>query len=87
MIYLLNADVLINAERDYYPRRRVPEFWESSALAAPGERTVVTMEKRSRKKGLNRRIPQVCDVVGVNCIDTFQFIRDLDFRTDWRGNS
>ena len=28
MIYLLDADVLINAERDYYPRKRVPEFWE-----------------------------------------------------------
>lgn len=168
MIYLLDADVLINAERDYYPRTRVPEFWEwllhhaergtiktlrrissglkqqpakdrpedplsewirahegsllieppdramvlrvwtqgyqqgASALDLPSvdddafliaaaltdraERTVVTMEKRSTKKGLNRRIPQVCDVVGVTCIDTFQFIRKLDFRTDWRVN-
>ena len=167
MIYLLDADVLINAERDYYPRKRVPEFWEwllhhaesgtvktlkrissglkqtpspgrpedplsewiraheasltigppsqvavlrvwtdgyqqgssalhlpsvdddafliAAALTAPGERTVVTMEKRSNKTGLNRRIPQVCDIVGVNCIDTFRFIRELDFRTDWRA--
>lgn len=167
MIYLLDADVLINAERDYYPRERVPEFWNwllhhaergairtlrritsrlkqqptkdrpedplsewirahegsllieppdrsavlqvwtrgyqqgasaldlpnvdddaflvAAALTDPAERIVVTMEKRSTKKGLNRRIPQVCDAVGVRCIDTFQFIRALDFRTDWGG--
>lgn len=166
MIYLLDADVLINAERDYYPRERVPEFWDwllhhaergairtlrritsklkqqptkdrpedplsewirshegsllieppdratvlrvwtrgyqqgasvldlpsvdddafliAAALIDPPERTVVTMEKRSKKKGLNRRIPQVCGIVGVKCIDTFEFIRELDFRTGWR---
>jgi len=166
VIYLLDADVLINAERDYYPRERVPEFWDwllhqaergairtlrritsklkqqptkdrpedplsewirahegswvieppdrtavlrvwtrgyqqgasaldlpnvdddaflvAAALTDPAERIVVTMEKRSTKKGLNRRIPQVCGIVGVKCIDTFEFIRELDFRTGWR---
>lgn len=28
MIYLLDANVLIDANRDYYPIDRVPEFWE-----------------------------------------------------------
>lgn len=27
MIYLLDANVLIDANRDYYPIERVPEFW------------------------------------------------------------
>ncbi len=28
MIYLLDANVLIDANRDYYPIDRVPEFWD-----------------------------------------------------------
>lgn len=28
MTYLLDANVLIDANRDYYPIERVPEFWE-----------------------------------------------------------
>jgi hypothetical protein len=28
MLYILDANVLIDANRDYYPRDRVPEFWE-----------------------------------------------------------
>ena len=28
MIYLLDANVLIDANRDYYPIERVPEFWD-----------------------------------------------------------
>ena len=28
MIYLLDANVLIDANRDYYPISRVPEFWD-----------------------------------------------------------
>ena len=27
MLYLLDANVLIDANRDYYPIQRVPEFW------------------------------------------------------------
>jgi len=27
LLYLLDANVLIDANRDYYPRERVPEFW------------------------------------------------------------
>ena len=28
MLYLLDANVLIDANRDYYPIERVPEFWD-----------------------------------------------------------
>jgi len=28
VLYLLDACVLIDANRDYYPIARVPEFWE-----------------------------------------------------------
>lgn len=28
MLYLLDANVLIDANRDYYPVERIPEFWE-----------------------------------------------------------
>lgn len=28
MLHLLDANVLIDANRDYYPMDRVPEFWE-----------------------------------------------------------
>lgn len=28
MLYLLDANVLIDANRDYYPLGRVDEFWE-----------------------------------------------------------
>ena len=28
MLYLLDANTLIDAKRDYYPISRVPEFWE-----------------------------------------------------------
>lgn len=28
MVYLLDANVVINAGRDYYPPDRVPEFWD-----------------------------------------------------------
>jgi len=27
MLYLLDANTLIDAKRDYYPIDRVPEFW------------------------------------------------------------
>ena len=39
MINILDANVLIDADRDYYPIERVPEFWEW--LAALGEQGLV----------------------------------------------
>jgi hypothetical protein len=44
VLYLLDANVLIDANRDYYPLQRVPEFWEwlahhgeAGSLAVPLE--------------------------------------------------
>ena len=163
MIDLLDANVLIDASRDYYPMDRVPEFWDW--LAAMGERGLVKIPsdvydkvtqandalstwlknhreallldelvdedlltrvvdegyasdlndveieqlnedpflvayalvdvqqrrvvstERSRPSATraNRKIPDVCNGFGVTCYDTFRFIRELDFRTDWRA--
>ncbi len=162
MIDLLDANVLIDANRDYYPIERVPEFWEwlvamgerglvkipqevydkvtqandslarwlkanrdalllveavdefliarvlvegyapdlddveieklnedpfliAYALVDPRSRRVVSTE-RSRPSAIraNRKVPDVCNGLGILCHDTFRLIRELDFRTDWR---
>ncbi len=33
----------------------------------------------------NVLIPDVCSDLNVPCIDTFQLLRRLDFRTDWKN--
>ena len=166
MLFLLDANVLIDANRDYYPLKRVPEFWEwlvyvatrgqvkvpieifeevaeglvrkdklakwakqkkvrdailldeevdgalvarvtdagyardltddevenvgrdpfliAHALISPRDRYVVTTEvsKPSRKRA-NRHIPDVCSQFGITSINTFELVRQLDFRTRW----
>lgn len=160
MVYLLDANVLIIANRQYYPIDRVPAFWDwllgqgttgkvkiveevfdefvggndalaewakqqavrdallfpesvdvsllrrvmndgyahdltddeveqlgrdpfliAHALRNPRDRVVVTLEvsKPSRKRA-NRHVPDVCRVVGVQCVDTFEMTSALDFR-------
>lgn len=165
MLYLLDANVLIDANRDYYPIARVPEFWEwlehngvedlvkipveiyeeintgsddlgkwakqdkvreallldeeadvllvsrvidqgyasdltdedvekigrdpfliAYALTMPSDRCVVTTERsKPRRKRANRHIPNVCADLGLRCLDTFGFVRELDFKTDWKS--
>ena len=54
------------------------------ALKNPEERIVVTAEKHSTKlKRHKRRIPNVCDDLGIMHCDQWKLGRDLDFRTDW----
>ena len=163
MLYLLDANVLIDANRDYYPISRVPEFWDwlvdralklqtkiplemyeeilkgsedhltrwvkdnraallleedvdvglvarvmdfgyapdlndeevqrvgrdpfliAYALRDPAQRLVVTTEvSKPTKKRANRRIPDVCWDLGVRCRNPFDFIKALDFTTNWR---
>lgn len=158
MLYLLDANVLITADREYYPMDRIPQFWDwileqagagkiklpyeifgevvdgktddllkwlktnrrtieldeevdvgllqdvldrgyapnlndvqlekvakdpfliTYARMAP-DRCVITLEKPSPKKqGANRKIPDVCNVFGISCYDTFHLIRKLDFK-------
>jgi len=46
---------------------------------------VVTAETAAPKKlRSNRKMPDVCKAVGVECCDTFRFIRQLDFNTSWK---
>ena len=165
MLYLLDANVLIDANRDYYPITRVPEFWDwlvhhgaqgdvkiplevyeeikdgaddlglwgredrvevalllqeaanaqlvsqvidqgyaadltddevdtigrdpfliAYAQAGIGDRCVVTTEvsKPSRQRA-NRHLPDVCNQLGIPCVNTFTFVQTLDFKTDWRS--
>ncbi len=166
MLFLLDANVLIDANRDYYPIDRVPEFWDwllaqagqgkalmpvetyeevvlprssnpglleqwlienrnqivfdesvnpelvakvtekgyandltdediekmgcdpfliAYAMVDPSDRVVVTNEhSKPKKTRANRHIPDVCKDFDIRCYNTFQFIRELDFRTDWQ---
>ena len=166
MLYLLDANVPIDANRDYYPIERVPEFWEwlvemgelgrvkipieiyeeiilpppsradvlvdwlknhrdallleeqvrvdlaahvtergyaddltddgiekigrdpfliAYALADVQNRCVVTNERpRPGRTRANRHLPDVSREFNVLCINTFDMIRELDFRTDWK---
>ena len=158
-MYLLDANVIIDADRDYYPIDRVPEFWNwlldmckqgkvkipienyeeitpekedlilwlkrnanilileeparqelvarvveegyandltdeeiekigndpflaAYAIADVGQRCVVTTEySRPRRTRANRHLPDVCRGFDVRCINTFDLVRELDFRT------
>lgn len=60
-------------------------FLIAFALTRPDKRRVVTMENMqfvgtTLPKPMNRRIPLVCELLGVRCINTFTLIRELDFR-------
>ncbi len=44
MLYLLDANVLIDANRDYYPLSRVPEFWDWLLECAARKQTQIPME-------------------------------------------
>ena len=44
MLYLLDANVLIAANRDYYPLGRVPEFWDWLADRGAKQRTKIPLE-------------------------------------------
>lgn len=60
-------------------------FLVAHALAALGERTVVTFEvPKPSKRGANRKLPDVCKDFGVPCCTLFDMIDALDFTTDWR---
>ena len=44
MLYLLDANVLITANRDYYPLGRVPEFWDWLLDRARRQQTKIPVE-------------------------------------------
>ncbi len=60
-------------------------FFVAHALAADGDVTLVTMESsKPTRQRANRHLPDVCETLGVPCIDTFELLRRLNFRTDWQ---
>lgn len=63
-------------------------FLVAHALRDPGDRCVVTSEvSSSKKKRANRKVPDVCDALGVRCLNPFQLNKALDFRTNWRSRA
>lgn len=44
MLYLLDANVLIDANRDYYPLARVPQFWDWIAAHARAGNVAMPVE-------------------------------------------
>lgn len=60
-------------------------FLIAYALHNPGGRCVVTTETSSpRKQRQNRKIPDVCNALGVACSDTFGMLKATGFTTAWR---
>jgi len=170
VIYLLDANTLIDAKRDYFEFERVPEFWEwlqhqgvegnikipieiyeefeearkadgkrdalaewaaraeirgamllnedadpalvshvivegycsdpsdqeietmgrdpfliAHALVDPANRKIVTTEvSKPKKQRANRKIPDVGRGLGIRCINNFELLRELDFKTGWK---
>jgi hypothetical protein len=94
MVFLLDANVLIDAARDYYPLEMVPEFWEWLAhngsvghIKMPIEiyEEVCTAASRPTRQRANRHVPDVCKGLGLSCCNTFEMTRRLGFRTSWRA--
>lgn len=61
-------------------------FLIAYALVDAANRSVISNEtSRPGKRGGNRKVPDVCDSFNVRHSNIFGFIRELDFRTDWRS--
>lgn len=60
-------------------------FLVAYAMSNPEARTVVSNEvsKPSKRRG-NRKLPDVCSAMGVNCISPFAMLRALGFHTNWQ---
>jgi len=72
------------AQQDLVEQRADP-FLIAHALFDTSVRRVVTLETVTTAPSnlpspINRKIPTVCDVLGVEHLDTFKLIRELDFR-------
>lgn len=60
-------------------------FLLAYALTDPANRTIVTTEvSKPKKQRANRKIPDVGRDLGIRCINNFQLLRELDFKTGWK---
>jgi hypothetical protein len=97
-LYLLDANVLITANRDYYSTNGYAHDLDETELEEVGRdpfliayavvdrdnRVVVSIEASApAKKRANRRVPDVCKDNGVSVCNTFTMLRDLGFTTAW----
>ena len=63
-------------------------FLIAYVLARPADRLVVTTEVSApAKQRANRKIPDVCDTLGVTSCNTFAMLRELNFSTGWRRDA
>lgn len=71
-------------DEDIEKFRRDP-FLVSYALNDIDSRCVVTFEvSRTSRQGANSQIPDVCSKLGIRCLNLFELVKELDFRTtDW----
>ncbi|WP_025769978.1 DUF4411 family protein [Thioalkalivibrio sp. HK1] len=79
-------------DKGYAPDLRLQEYKKiggdpfliAHALVNKKDRTVVTSEaSRSKTIRANRKIPDVCKTLGVQCCEQWDLIESLDFRTDF----
>jgi hypothetical protein len=64
----------------------VRPFLIAAALSDAANRCVATAEvSKPTTTRTNRRVPDVCNTLGVQWMDSFGLIRALDFSTSWRG--
>lgn len=76
----LNEAEIIEVGRD--------PFLIAYARAEQGNRTVVTVEaSKPSCKRANRRIPDVCNDLGIQWCNSFQMMAALDFTTAWKARS
>lgn len=59
-------------------------FLIAYALAGNDRCVVTTEESKPSKRRQNRKIPDVCKTLGVECYSPFKVNRDLGFKTDWK---
>lgn len=60
-------------------------FLISYGYAETDERFIVTFEVSApSKKRANRKIPDICDDLGIKCGTLFEVIEILDFKTSWK---
>jgi hypothetical protein len=72
----LNEAELVTVGRD--------PFLIAYGFAAESERCVVSFETSAPSKiRANRKVPDVCESLGVKCVTLFDVIKELDFTTDW----
>ena len=70
---------------------RIGDDYQLIACALHNEATLVSFESAANTVGPNRKVPNVCADLGVECIDLDGLkgvpglVDRLDFRTNWRG--